>query len=784
MYKFDEIVFGSFNLAQKIAFDNKNNEIYAEHLLLGLIKNKSTYSSRKLKKYKNELLDKISVLPTLENDLNLEDLRPSRNLTEWLSFANANSIENSRNEILEKDLLKFLPKIFPQLDIDFLNLNNEEEEVPTFLINLNDRAREGKLDPVIGRGKEIRALMEILARRSKNNPVLVGDAGVGKTAIVEGLTEEIINNNVPDILYGKTIYSLDLGSLMSDTKYRGDFEKKIKNLKDFMKKQNGEAILFIDEIHQLVGAGKTDGAMDAANLLKPALARGELHTIGATTFDEYQKYILNDGALDRRFRPVKVYEPSPEDSIEILLGLKEKYEMHHGISISDDSIYSAVYLSDQYIKDKNLPDKAIDLLDEASASLKLSAETLPPDLEELKRKIRSERIRYQYSEDKEILTELEILEKEFEGKKTEWDKRVESLRMHSNLKVQKENLKNDLDKAEREGDYERAGQIKYSLLPEIDEKLLNQESFFILKKQDIAQIISRHTKIPVEKILKEKQESLLKLEGNLKQSVFGQDDAIQEISETLLTSLAGISDPTKPLGSFLLLGPTGVGKTETAKQLALELFNSEDALIRIDMSEYSEKHSVSKLIGAPSGYVGYDEGGILTEAVRRKPFSILLFDEIEKAHFDFSDILLQILDDGRLTDNKGRTIDFRNTIIFLTSNSKNPEVDFKPEVLGRIDSKVFYESLDESVMVELVEKQLKIFNDRIRSKKISIKLKDNFKKLIAERGFSLEFGARPLNQAFNLYITRPLSRLLLKGELSEGLYILDWVNDSLESIRQ
>jgi len=780
MYKFDEIALGSFNIAQTKAIEEKNAEISAAHLLYGLLKNKSSYVSRIFKDKKNEVKDLISQLASVSEKIDIDKLRSSNDLNEWLSFSNANAVENSRGEIGERDLIKTMPKIFPNLDWDYSLLNSgEESDVPDFLVNLNEQALAGKLDPVVGRRKEIRALMEILARRRKNNPVLVGDAGVGKTAIVEGLTGEIINNNVPDVLHGKTIYSLDLGSLMSDTKYRGDFEKKIKNLIDFMKSQNGEAILFIDEIHQLVGAGKTDGAMDAANLLKPALARGELHTIGATTFDEYQKYILNDGALDRRFRSVNVYEPSPEDAIEILIGLKEKYEMHHGIEISDEAIYSAVYLSDQYIKDKNLPDKAIDLIDEASASLKLSAETLPPELEAMQNEIRTKLIKSKVNPTKELDGEITRLEKDFSEKKQEWSNRVLSLKRHSDIRGRKESLLKDLEKAQREGDYESAGQIKYSLLPEIDETLKSEESFWFLKREDIAQIISRHTKIPVEKILKEKQDSLLELEAQLKGSIFGQDEAIHEISETLLASMAGLSDPSKPLGSFLLLGPTGVGKTETAKQLAKFLFASEENLIRIDMSEYSEKHSVSKLIGAPSGYIGYEEGGILTEAVRRKPYSILLFDEIEKAHYDFSDLLLQILDDGRLTDNKGRTIDFRNTIVLITTNSKNPDVDFKPEVLGRIDAKLTYHSIDKSIMNKLIEKELKLFNKRLEDKKMNFSLSEEFYKALAKRGFSPDFGARPLSQAFNLMVIRPLSKLVLKGEIKEGEYKLDWVNGSL-----
>jgi len=776
MYNFDDIVTGAFSIAQSEVIERKNSELDALHLLFGLISNKSSYSYNNLNNYKIKILEEIDKLPTLDREIELDSLRSTSRLQKWLALANSNSVKESRKNIIEKDLLKTLPKVLPEIEIDFNFLSISEDndnKVPDFLINLNEVAVKGRLDPVIGRKKEIRALMEILGRRNKNNPVLVGDAGVGKTAIVEGLVGEILNNSVPDVLHGKTIYSLDLCALMSDTKFRGDFEKKIKNLIDFMKKQNGEAILFIDEIHQLVGAGKTDGAMDAANLLKPALARGELHTIGATTFDEYQKYILSDGALDRRFRPVNVYEPSLEDSIEILIGLRSKYEVHHGISITDDAIYNAVYLSDRYIKNKNLPDKAIDLLDEASSSLKLSAETLPPDLEQMGIEIKSKIIKYKFNKSKELKDEISELESSFKVDKDKWDQRVKSLRSHSALKSEKETLELELERCEREGDYENAGQIKYSLLPEIEAKLIAQDSFFKLKKEDIAQVISRQTKIPIEKILKEKQEKLLELERTLNESIYSQEEALHEISEVLLSSMAGLSNPQKPMGSFLLKGPTGVGKTETAKQLARFLFNDENNIIRIDMSEYSEKHSVSKLIGAPSGYVGYEEGGILTEAVRRKPYSIILFDEIEKAHYDFSDILLQILDDGRLSDNKGRVIDFRNTIVLLTTNSKDIKKDFKPEVLGRLDSILEYNSLDKSVMGKLVSKQLSIFNERIKDKKMKFSLGDNLVQKLINRGFSPDFGARPLANAFNLIIIRPLAKKLLKGELKPGAYILE-----------
>ncbi len=782
MYQFDPIVMGAFTIAQKEAHERQHGEIFPEHLLLGLISNKSSFLNRTFKDEKKLLIEILSKKPTVTMDIPIDQKRPSSGLTKWLTMASAHVAEEGRVEITEKDLLKFLPQTFPDLKVDYNKLSGQttDLEVPDFLVNLNEQALSGKLDPVIGRRKEIRAVMEILGRRSKNNPVLVGPAGVGKTAIIEGLTGEIIKNNVPDILKGKTVYGLDLGSLMAGTKYRGEFEKKIKGLIEFIKKQNGEAILFIDEIHQLVGAGRTDGAMDAANLLKPALARGELHAIGATTPEEFQKYIMGDPALERRFRSVPVDEPSKEDAIEILMGLKEKHEMHHGIKISDEAIYSAVFLSDQYITDKNLPDKAIDLIDEGASALKLTAEAMPRDIEELQEEIKSLNVLSKVEkENRDILEKIKKLEEEFEAKKSEWETEVVTLKQSSEIRNRLDRFQLELETAEREGNYEEAGKLKYSIIPELQAELEEVAHHWILSEENIAQIISRQTGIPEQKILKEKQEHILDIENYLNQRVFGQEDALHEISETLMASFAGLSDQTRPMGSFLLMGPTGVGKTETAKSLAKFLFDNEEHVIRIDMSEFSEKHAVAKLIGAPAGYIGYEEGGVLTEAVRRKPFSIILFDELEKAHPDFSDILLQILDDGRLTDNKGRTINFKNTIILMTSNSKNPHADFKPEVLGRIDGMLEFNSLDKSVMGQLVEKQLVQFNERLKSKDLKVDLTDHFTNVLCERGYNEQFGARPLNTVFNKMIIRPLSKMILSGNIPVGDLKLDWKDSEL-----
>lgn len=784
MNKFDTIVAGALDLAHTQALEYRHTEVAPEHLLWGLIAHPSSYSSRALKEYKSEVEKKLKSFAQAKEKLSIDQLRASSRLSEWITIASSHAIQNSRQEVSEKDLLKQMPQFFADLNIDYQKLSHdqdeqEEGEAPSFLVDLNELAAAGKLDPVIGRTSEIRAVMEILGRRGKNNPVLIGAAGVGKTAIVEGLAEAIVKGNVPDILQGKTVYSLEMGSLMAGTKFRGEFEEKIQALIKFLKSKHGQAILFIDEIHLLVGAGKTDGAMDAANLLKPALARGELHCIGATTPEEYQKFILGDSALDRRFRPVTVNEPSREDAVEILMGIREKMEMHHGIKISDDAIYKSVFLSDQYITDKYLPDKAIDLIDEASSALKLSAEAMPADLAELEAEIRSKKIYAQFDghTDRQALEEeIAKLEETFLERKKKWEQEVLSLKKVTELKNRLDRLKFELETAERNQDYEQASKLKYSMIPELEKELDSHAHDWILSSKNIAQVISRHTGIPLEKILGSKQDHILKLKDYLKGRVYGQEESLDEIAQTLVASHAGLTDPTRPLGSFLLKGPSGVGKTETAKALAQFLFENENNVIRLDMSEYSEKHSVAKLIGAPAGYVGYDEGGVLTEAVRKRPYAIILFDEIEKAHPDFSDILLQILDDGRLTDNKGRTINFKNTIIALTTNSKQVERDFKPEVIGRLDAILEYRSLDESIMGELVAKQLRLLNERLSDKKIELTLSDRLIHELSQRGYDPRYGARPLASVFNKLVTRPLSHLIVKGEYHEGQLQADYLD--------
>lgn len=783
MNKFDQVVLGSLDIAQSEALKRKNTELAPEHLLYGLVANKSSYASKAMKENLKEIESALEKLPITTGQLSIDSIRPSSKLSEWLTLASSDAAQQGKGEVSERHLLKHLPQVAPWLKVDYQKFADpaEDQEVPSFLINLNELAGQGKLDPVIGRSKEIRAVIEILGRRAKNNPVLVGPAGVGKTAIVEGLAEQIVKGMVPDVLRNKTVYSLEMGSLMAGTKYRGDFEERIQNLLKFVKSKAGEVVLFIDEIHQLVGAGRTDGAMDAANLLKPALARGELHCIGATTQDEYQKYILNDPALERRFRSVPVNEPSKEDSVEILMGLKGKMEAHHGIKISDDAIYNAVFLSDQYITDKNLPDKAIDLLDEASSALKLSAEAMPANLVELEGELRTKKIYAQMEKDNEDLKkEIKELQAKFDEGKANWEKEVSSLKKVSEIKSRLDRLNFELEAAQRNGNYEEASKIKYQAIPETEKELSSLNNEWILSKKHIAQVISRQTGIPLEKILKSKQDSILNLEAFLNKRVFGQEEALHEISETLLASYAGLSDESRPLGSFLLLGPTGVGKTETAKALTQYLFDNEENIVRFDLSEFSEKHSVAKLIGAPAGYVGYEEGGVLTEAIRRKPYSVVLFDEIEKAHPDFSDILLQILDDGRLTDNKGRTVNFKNTIIMMTSNAKDPKSEFKPEVLGRIDAILNFHSLDKRIMQQLVDKQLRLLNERLKSKKVTVRFDKKAYETLEEQGFDHQFGARPLNGVFQKLVTRPLSKRILQGDLSGGELLMSWDGNQMQ----
>ena len=678
-----------------------------------------------------------------------------------------------------------------------------------YAINLNEAARNGKLDPVIGRDEEIRRVLQILSRRTKNNPILIGEPGTGKTAIVEGLAHRILRGDVPENLKNKQIYSLDMGALVAGAKYKGEFEERLKAVINEVKKSDGNIILFIDEIHTLVGAGKGEGAMDAANILKPALARGELRSIGATTLDEYQKYFEKDKALERRFQVVMVNEPDTASTISILRGLKERYENHHHVRIKDDAIIAAVELSNRYITDRFLPDKAIDLMDEAAAKLRMEVDSVPEELDEISRKIKQleiEREAIKREDDtaklEQIAKELSELKEQESSYKAKWQSEKTLVNKIQQNKVEIENLKFEADRAEREGDYGRVAEIRYGKLQalnkdieETQQKLHQMQGDKALIKEevdaeDIADVVSRWTGIPVSKMLQSEREKLLHLEDELHKRVIGQEEAIEAVADAVRRSRAGLQDPKRPIGSFLFLGTTGVGKTELAKALAEFLFDDESMMTRIDMSEYQEKHTVSRLIGAPPGYVGYDEGGQLTEAVRRKPYSVVLFDEIEKAHPDVFNILLQVLDDGRLTDNKGRTVNFKNTIIIMTSNMGSQYIQsqmeklntgnkaqvieetkrevmnmlkktIRPEFLNRIDETIMFLPLTETEIKQIVNLQISHVQKMLAENGVELKMTDNAVNFLARAGYDPEFGARPVKRAIQHYMLNDLSKKLL-----------------------
>ena len=676
-----------------------------------------------------------------------------------------------------------------------------------FTVNLTQKAREGKLDPVIGRDEEIRRVIQVLSRRTKNNPVLIGEPGVGKTAIVEGLALRIVNKDVPEGLKDKEILSLDMGALIAGAKYRGEFEERLKAVLKEIQKSEGRIILFIDELHTVVGAGAAEGAIDAGNLLKPMLARGELHCIGATTLNEYKKYIEKDPALERRFQPVYVREPSVEETISILRGLKERYENHHGVRIKDSALVAAAVLSHRYISDRFLPDKAIDLVDEAAARLRTEMDSMPSELDEISRKVMQLEIEVaalRREKDEASKKRLEMLEKELEQLKkkkeeleAQWRIEKQQIEEIRRLKKEIEDTKFEIEKAEREYDLNRAAELKYGKLRELEQKLKELESkvsFKLIKEEvdeeDIAMIVSKWTGIPVTKLLEGEKEKLMNLEKYIHQRVVGQDEAVKAVCDAIIRARAGLKDPKRPIGSFIFLGPTGVGKTELAKALAEALFDDENNMIRLDMSEFMERHTVAKLIGAPPGYVGYEEGGQLTEAVRRRPYSVILLDEIEKAHPDVFNILLQILDDGRLTDSQGRTVDFKNTVIIMTSNigsdiilNYKPTDDyekmkeqvfnllrsyFKPEFLNRIDEIVVFHGLTKEHVKQIIDIQLRYLNERLAEQDIKISLTEKAKEFIVNVGYDPHFGARPLKRAIQKYIETPLAKEIIAGNIKPG----------------
>ncbi|MGH1404442.1 MAG: ATP-dependent chaperone ClpB [Alphaproteobacteria bacterium] len=690
---------------------------------------------------------------------------------------------------------------------DSATAEDQFDALQKYARDLTEDARTGKMDPIIGRDEEIRRAIQVLSRRTKNNPVLIGEPGVGKTAIIEGLAQRIVNGDVPEALRDKRLMSLDLGALLAGAKYRGEFEERLKSVIDEISAAQGEIVLFLDELHTLVGAGKGDGAMDASNMLKPALARGELHMVGATTLDEYRKHIEKDAALARRFQPVFVSEPTVEDTISILRGLKEKYELHHGVRITDAAIVSASTLSHRYITDRFLPDKAIDLVDEASSRLRMQVDSKPEEIDELDRRIvqlKIEREALKKEKDKATQERLEKLERELKGLESksaeltgQWKAEKEKLNIGQRHTESLDKARIELEQAEREGNWAKASELKYSAIPELEEKiaqsaehdsknLINEE----VTSDDIAYVVSKWTGIPVDKMLEGEREKLLSMEDKLCQRVVGQNEAVSAVANAIRRSRAGLQDPQKPIGSFLFLGPTGVGKTELTKALAEFLFDDEAALVRLDMSEYMEKHAVSRMIGAPPGYVGYEEGGALTEAVRRRPYQVVLFDEVEKAHPDVFNVLLQVLDDGRLTDGQGRTVDFRNTLLIMTSNlgseflvnqkeGENVDVvredvmnvvrsSFRPEFLNRIDETLLFSRLGREQITGIVDIQLGYLYELLALQHVTLKLSDDARIWLADTGYDPVYGARPLKRVIQTELQNKLAELLLSGEIVAG----------------
>ncbi|HZH93683.1 MAG TPA: ATP-dependent chaperone ClpB, partial [Tissierellaceae bacterium] len=729
-----------------------------------------------------------------------------------LSSKGTHSGDIFREYGITRDLfLQSLMKVRGSQTITSDNPEGTYEALERFGRDLVEEARKGKMDPVIGRDSEVRNVIRILSRRTKNNPVLIGDPGVGKTAIVEGLAQRIVNGDVPEGLKDKTIFALDMGALVAGAKYRGEFEERLKAVLTEIQKSDGRILLFIDELHNIVGAGRAEGSMDAGNLLKPMLARGELHTIGATTLDEYRKYIEKDAALERRFQKVLVTEPTVEDTISILRGLKEKYEIHHGIRISDGAVIAAATLSDRYISDRFLPDKAIDLMDEASAMIRTEIDSMPVEIDEVRRRILQleiEREALKKETDDASRTRLEKLERElgelkseFDLLKAQWEAEKKEISAEKAIKEDIDRVKREIEEAERSYDLEKLSQLKYGSLVELEgklkeaqgkehteERLLKEE----VTEEEIAEVVAKWTGIPTTKLLATEREKLLGLGEILHRRVIGQDEAVDSVVDAVLRARAGLKDINRPVGSFIFLGPTGVGKTELSKALTETLFDDEKNIIRIDMSEYMEKHSVSRLVGAPPGYVGYDEGGQLTEAVRRKPYSVILFDEIEKAHPDLFNILLQVLDDGRLTDNQGRTVDFKNTVIIMTSNigseylleglgedgtiqestrdrvMSQMRMTFRPEFLNRIDEIVLFKPLQRMEIFKIIDLQIAEIEKRLQDRSITIKVTEEAKENILERSYSIQYGARPVKRFLQKEIETGISRMIIRGELKDG----------------